>query len=93
MSKIQVKETHTRSVEEVKAGIAEFETMLNQYMVKVDWKGNKAKLSGPISGSLEITEQEIIVEIKLGMMAKMAGIDAQRLEGSIRKRLRSALDA
>ena len=37
--------------------------------------------------------QEIIVEIKLGMMAKMAGIDAQRLEGSIRKRLRAALDA
>ena len=93
MSKVQVRETHNKSVEEVKAGITEFETMLSKYMVKMDWKGDRAILSGPVSGSLAITNQDITVEIKLGMMAKMAGIDAQKLEGSIRKRLRSALDA
>ena len=93
MSKVQVREAHNKSAQEVKAGITEFETMLSKYMVKIDWQGDRATLSGPVSGSLAITDQDITVEIKLGMMAKMAGIDAQRLESSIRKRLRSALDA
>ena len=93
MAKIKVKESHQRSAAEVKSGITEFESMLSKYMVKVDWKGYNATLSGPISGGISITDQDISVEIKLGMMAKMAGIDASRLEGSIRKRLRAALDA
>ena len=93
MAKVQVREAHQKPADDVKAGIAELETMMSKYMVSIDWNGHNATLSGPVNGEIKITDHDIYVEIKLGMMAKMAGIDAKRLEGSIRKRLRNALDA
>ena len=92
MASIVVRETHQKSVEEVKSGIAAFEEMMGKYMIKVSWSGNKAALKGPVSGSIEITPDWIEVSIKLGMMAKAMGVDPTRLEGSIRKRLRAGLD-
>ena len=91
MSKVTVVETHAKSVDEIKSGLAQFEEMFTKYMVKVEWAGDQATLSGPVSGNISIRERELEVNIKLGMMAKMAGIDAGRLEKSIRKRLQAAL--
>ena len=91
MSTITVVEQHSKSPDDIKAGLSQFEEMFSKYMVKMEWSGNRASLSGPVSGSIDIRSQELEVRIKLGMMAKMAGIDPKRLEGSIRKRLRAAL--
>jgi len=91
MSTITVIEVHNKSADDIKAGLSQFEEMLSKYMVKMEWSGHRASLSGPVSGSIDIRSTELEVKIKLGMMAKIAGIDPVRLEGSIRKRLRAAL--
>ena len=92
MSTINVVESHQKSVGEIKSGLSQFEEMFKKYGVKVAWNGANASLSGPVSGEINIDDSTLKVTIKLGMMAKMAGIDAARLESSIRKRLRVALD-
>ena len=92
MSTISVVEKHQKSAEEIKSGLSQFEEMFSKYGVKMAWNQNEAALSGPVSGSISIRSTELEVTIKLGMMAKMIGIDPKRLEGSIRKRLRVALD-
>ena len=91
MSTIKVVESHNKNADDIKNGLSQFEEMFSKYMVKMVWNGHRASLSGPVSGSIDIRANELEVMIKLGMMAKMAGIDPQRLEGSIRKRLRAAL--
>ena len=91
MSTIKVVESHNKNADDIKSGLSQFEEMFSKYMVKMVWNGHRASLSGPVSGSIDIRANELEVMIKLGMMAKMAGIDPQRLEGSIRKRLRAAL--
>mgnify|MGYP006428416919 FL=1 len=92
MSTINVVESHQKSVAEIKSGLSQFEEMFKKYGVKVAWSGANAALSGPVSGEININDSTLKVTIKLGMMAKMAGIDGARLESSIRKRLRVALD-
>ena len=91
MSTIKVVESHGKSVDQVKAGLSQFEAMFKKYGVKLAWNGAKASLNGPVSGSIAIGSADIAVEIKLGMLAKMAGIDSAKLENSIRKRLKVAL--
>lgn len=91
MSTVKVTVSHNKDPMEIKAGLTQFEEMFSKYMVSVDWSGTRATLSGPVSGSIEIRADELEVMIKLGMMAKMAGIDPTRLEASIRKRLSAAL--
>jgi hypothetical protein len=46
-----------------------------------------------VKGSIKIDGSNVTVDISLGMIARAAGIDAKRLEGSISKRLRAAFDA
>ena len=92
MSTINVVESHQKSADEIKSGLIQFEEMFKKYGVKISWEGSSAKLSGPVSGAISITNDHLEVTIKLGMMAKMAGIEPKRLENSIRKRLRLALD-
>lgn len=91
MSTIKVVESHQKSVDQVKAGLSQFEEMFKKYGVKLAWNGANASLNGPVSGSIVIDSANIAVEIKLGMLAKMAGIDSGKLENSIRKRLKTAL--
>ena len=91
MSTIQVVESHQKSIDEIKSGLSQFEEMFSKYGVKMVWNEGEATLTGPVTGSISITATELKVVIKLGMMAKMVGIDPTRLESSIRKRLRVAL--
>ena len=91
MSTIKVVEFHQKSIDQVKAGLSQFEEMFKKYGVKLAWNGANASLNGPVSGSIAVGTSDIAVEIKLGMLAKMAGIDASKLENSIRKRLKAAL--
>ena len=91
MADVQVSVPHSTTPEDARARIGEFEAMMSKYHVKSKWSGNTAKLKGPgVSGSIAIGDSSVDVQIKLGMLAKAAGIDPKRLEGSIRKRLEAA---
>lgn len=93
MSKILVRQAHNKSVDEARAAIRDFEQQIAKYGLKANWKGNSATLKGiGASGRIDITSSDVAIEVKLGMMAKAAGIDADRLETSIKKRLVAAFE-
>lgn len=93
MSDVKVTEAHTLGAAEARKRIASFEEMMSKYGVKASWAGNQATLKGMAAkGSIDVTDTAATVVVKLGMMAKAAGIDPKKLEGSIRKRLRAAFD-
>lgn len=92
MSQVNVRVTHQKDPSSIRAQIGSFEEMLNKYAVKINWNGNKAELKNPaISGHIDIGDDYVEVQIKLGMMAKAMGINAEKLSGSIRRRLEEAL--
>jgi len=91
MSDVRVVEAHNCTATEAIGKIASFEDMLKKYGVRPKWTGTSAKIKSPgVKGSIEIDDTNVTVALKLGLMAKAAGIDASRLEGSIRKRLKAA---
>lgn len=64
-----------------------------KYGVSANWSGNKATLKGmAVSGGIDISPSKIDIAIKLGMMARAAGVDPARLQASIEKRLRAAFE-
>jgi putative polyhydroxyalkanoate system protein len=68
-----------------------FESMVARYGVKADWSGNKANLKGTgVSGDIAVSDTAVTVTLKLGMLARMAGVDPERLQQSIEKRLSAA---
>ena len=92
MSDIVVRQDHALSPEEAKSRISGLEEMMGKYGVQAEWAGNHAELKGmAISGSIEVSDAEVVVSIKLGMMAKAVGVDPDRLKASIEKRLGPAL--
>ncbi len=94
MSDVQVTQAHHLGAEEAKNRLQSFEGMVAKYGVKADWSGNKANLKGTgVSGDIAVSDTSVTVTIKLGMLARMAGVDAARLQESIEKRLSSAFEA
>ncbi len=94
MSDVRVVEPHNCTAEDAIGKVASFEDMLKKYGVKALWKGRHAELKGTgVKGSIDVDDSKVEVVVKLGMLARAAGIDPGRLEGSIRKRLRAAFDA
>ncbi|MCA9539315.1 MAG: polyhydroxyalkanoic acid system family protein [Myxococcales bacterium] len=94
MADVKVTESHALGAAEAIKRIASFEEMMAKYGVKSIWKGNSAKLDGTgVSGSIDVTDTAVSVVVKLGMLAKMAGIDPGKLEGPIRKRLKAAFES
>lgn len=92
MSKIVVQQSHSLSPEEAISKISGFQEMMAKYGVKANWKGHQANLKGlGVSGTIEVTNAAVVVTLKLGMLAKAAGIDSDRLKKSIEKRLGPAL--
>lgn len=93
MSDVNVVEPHNTNPKDAISKVAAFEDMLKKYAVKAKWAGQKAELKGPgVSGSILVDDTNVTVHVKLGMLARAAGIDADKLSGSIRKRLRAAFD-
>lgn len=93
MADVKVTQVHSISIEDAKAKIADFEEMMGKYGVKANWSGQHADLKGTgVKGSIDVSEQDVKIHLKLGMLAKAAGIDPKRLEGSISKRLKSAFE-
>ena len=91
MATVRVAAPHGLTAAEALSRLQSFEEMLKKFMVQVEWSGQRGTLKGPVSGEINVSEREVSVEIKLGMMAKMAGIDAERLQGSLTRRLSEAL--
>jgi putative polyhydroxyalkanoate system protein len=88
---IQVTEAHSLTPEQAIARIGGFAAFLAKYGVKVAWQGTRADLDGlGVQGSVAVSDCDATVTLKLGMMARAAGVDAQKLEQSIRKRLKAA---
>jgi putative polyhydroxyalkanoate system protein len=93
MADVRVTEPHTLPAAEARAKVAAFEEMMAKYRVATTWRGNEAEIKGMgVGGSISVTDRDCTVVVKLGLMARAAGIDAAKLEGSIRKRLRAAFD-
>ena len=92
MAKIVVEQNHSLGPDQAIAKISGFQEMMAKYGVKAKWKGHHAELKGlGVSGAIDVSETEVVVTVKLGMMAKAAGVDPDRLKNSIEKRLVSAL--
>lgn len=93
MSAIVVKESHSLPAAEVKTRLGGFEQDIAKYGMKLNWSGDtNADLKGiGASGDVKITPNDVTITVKLGMMAKAAGIKPDLLSKSIEKRLKSAL--
>jgi putative polyhydroxyalkanoate system protein len=91
MADIKVVEAHHGTPTEAIAKIGAFEDMLSKYGIKPKWSGHTAAIKAiGVSGNIGVDDTNVTVELSLGRMAKMAGIDPVKLEGSIRKRLKAA---
>ena len=67
--------------------------MIGKYGVTAVWSGNQATLKGTgVGGSITVAPRSVDVLVKLGLMARAVGVDAVRLEASIRKRLKAAFE-
>lgn len=94
MADVFVKESHKLGAATAIQRLASFEGMLSKYGIKPAWKGNRADISGTgVKGSITVTDTDATVELSLGMLARAAGIKADKLTESIRKRVREAFDA
>ncbi len=93
MADVRVTQPHSMSTDEAKSKVAGFEEMMAKYGVKAKWSGGHADLKGTgVKGSIDVSDRDVKVELKLGMLAKAAGIDASRLEKSIGRRLKDAFE-
>jgi putative polyhydroxyalkanoate system protein len=91
MSTINISQPHNLSVSEVREKLKTFEETMSKYGVSANWDGAKATLKGmAVSGGIDIGRDKVDIAIKLGMMARAAGVDADRLKASIQKRLQAA---
>jgi len=93
MSTIKVSQPHSVTIDEARAKVQGFEEMVKKYGVKSDWSGNRAKLKGTgVSGSIAVQPASVDVELKLGLLAKAAGVKPDLLKASIEKRLKAAFE-
>jgi putative polyhydroxyalkanoate system protein len=91
VSKVQVRQPHTLGKAEARQRLQGFEELLRKYKVSLDWTGDKAAIKGMgVSGDVSISDAAVEVNVVLGMLARAAGVDAGKLQGSIEKRLKEA---
>lgn len=93
MADVQVKQPHNLSIDDARKKMSDFEDMMKKYGVSAKWAGGHADLKGTgVKGAIDITGSDVNVELKLGMLAKAAGIDSARLQNSIARRLKEAFE-
>jgi putative polyhydroxyalkanoate system protein len=93
MSNVTVRQPHRLSRDAAKEKLAGFQEMLGKYRVSLTWNGYKAAISGiGVSGDVEVGAEAVDVNVKLGMLARAAGVDATKLQASIAKRLKEAYE-
>ena len=93
MTDVRITQNHTVSLDEAKQKLSSFEDMMKKYGVSAKWSGRHADLKGTgVKGAIDVTDTGVTVELKLGMLAKAAGIDPDRLQKSIGRRLKEAFE-
>ncbi len=93
MTTIRLSQAHSLPVEALKERMTTFEGEISKYGVSLAWKGNRADIKGlGVSGEAHLSPTEVTLQLTLGMLAKAAGVDAVKLENSIQKRLKAALE-
>ena len=91
MSTITVRHLHNLTLDTARERINAFEQALNKFGAQLVWTDNTAEVKGfGVTGTAELGEGFVEVCLKLGMMAKAAGVDSVKLEASIAKRLAAA---
>ena len=95
MSDVRATQAHANlSLDEAKEKLGSFEEMMKKYGVSADWSGRHADLKGTgVKGAIDVSDSDVQIELKLGMLAKAAGIDPKRLQQSIERRLREAFES
>ncbi len=94
MSKVQITQRHALSIEEARRRLDDFDKTLKKYGARLDWRGQRATIKGiGVSGDVVVSADDVRVVLKLGLIAKAAGVDPDRLRGSIARRLDTALSA
>jgi putative polyhydroxyalkanoate system protein len=95
VSDVRVEKAHQLSIEAAKKALEPFGAELeSKYGLKLVWNGARADLKGTgASGAVEVSASKVIVSVKLGMLAKAAGIKADKVQASIDKRLSAVLAA
>src|SRR5688572_13625233 len=92
VSTVTVSQAHTLGVDAAKKALSTFESDISKYGMKLAWSGANAEIKGTgASGDVKVTATNVTVVVKLGMMAKVAGVKPDLLEKSIEKRLKAAL--
>ncbi len=93
MSKVHVNQPHSLSRSDAKSRLQGFSDMMGKYGASLAWSGDNATIKGiGVSGSVAVTDSAIDMNLKLGMMARVAGVDPVRLKASIAKRLKAAFE-
>jgi putative polyhydroxyalkanoate system protein len=91
MSTITVNQAHEFSRARARECLGSLEEMMGKYGATLDWEGDEATIKGfGVSGGVTVMDDCVEVVLILGMMAKAAGVDPERLEGSITRRLATA---
>lgn len=92
MSTVHVRQAHNLGADKAKSALADFQADLQKRGARLDWSGTRADVKGPgVSGDVQVTDDLVEVTVKLGMLARAAGVKADKLQASIEKRLASAL--
>lgn len=92
MANIRVQQPHQLGQDKAREALGKFEEMLAKYRVKLEWSGSKAKIKGVgVGGDVLVTNSDVTVNVELGMLARAAGVDANKLQSSIARRLQEAL--
>lgn len=93
MADVLVRQAHTEEVQTAKMKLGDFSELLQKYGVTLAWSGDRASIKGiGVSGHVVVSSDQVEVLVKLGMMARVAGIDAKRLHASIARRLSNSFD-
>lgn len=94
MSTVKVECGHQLPMDRAREAIDRLGADLKEkYGMKLEWSGNQAQLKGTgASGSVVVEGQRVVVTVKLGMLAKAAGVKADKVQASIDKRLAAALE-
>jgi len=68
--------------------MAPFEEMMGKFGVTLAWSGDTAQIKGMgVSGTVTVDDTQVEISLKLGMMAKAAGVDPARLQRTIARRM------
>jgi len=92
MGTISIRQQHNLGQETAQGRLQGFEEQMTKYGASLEWKGNRAEVKGMgVSGFALVTDDVVEITLKLGMIAKAVGVDEERLQSSLQRRLGLAL--